>query len=231
MRRRWRSSSPRARKSRERELLDPGGAAVGEDLLVGDGVASSAGGTTSQPEPQRRRERLARRAGVDDVLGIEPLQRADGRAVVAVLGVVVVLDRDRVVRAQPRQQRDAPLGCEHDAGRVLMRGRDDHGVHVRAERVDAAARRRRRAPAPAPGRRARRSATGRGSSGSSTRDPRAPRPASAWRDERRGPASSRRSRPRAPGRRRRRGRGRGTPPARCAARSRRAGRRSRGRRR
>ena len=52
-------------------------------------------------EPQRGRERLAHRAGVDDAVGVEALQRADGGAVVAVLGVVVVLDDDRVAGAQP----------------------------------------------------------------------------------------------------------------------------------
>ena len=55
-------------------------------------------------EPQRRRERLARRAGVDDALGRHALQRADRRAVVAVLGVVVVLDDDRVAAPRPVEQ-------------------------------------------------------------------------------------------------------------------------------
>ena len=45
-------------------------------------------------EPQRRRERLRRRAEIDDAVGREPLQRADRRAVVAVLGVVVVLEHE-----------------------------------------------------------------------------------------------------------------------------------------
>ena len=44
------------------------------------------------PEPQRGRERLARRARVDDVLGVEALEGADRGTVVAVLRVVVVLD-------------------------------------------------------------------------------------------------------------------------------------------
>ena len=70
-------------------------------------------------QPQRRRQRLAGRAGVDHVLRREALQRTDGGAVVAVLGVVVVLDRDRAGRraARPaapcaaRATSTTPVGC------------------------------------------------------------------------------------------------------------------------
>ena len=82
----------------ERDLLDPGRPAVGQELLLAH--------RREQPrrhdepaEPKRRRQRLARRAGVDHPIGLEPLDCADRRAVVAVLGVVVVLDRDRIVLA------------------------------------------------------------------------------------------------------------------------------------
>ena len=97
--------------------------------------STSVVGTTSHPSRSAGRERLRRRAGVDHPFGLEPLEGADGRAVVAVLGVVVVLDRDRVAVAQPGEQRRAALGAEHDAGRVLVRGGDDHRVDV-AELVD-----------------------------------------------------------------------------------------------
>ena len=89
-------------------------------------ASASSGGATQPAEPQRRRERLRRRAEVDDAVGREPLQRPDRRAVVAVLGVVVVLDHDPA----PRQQRPPPLGREHRAGRELVRGRDEHRVGV-----------------------------------------------------------------------------------------------------
>ena len=89
-------------------------------------------------DPERGRERLARRAGVDDPIGVEALQRADRRAVVAVLGVVVVLDRDRAALAQPAEQRGAALAAQHDAGRVLVGGCQHHGVGV-AELVHAQA--------------------------------------------------------------------------------------------
>jgi hypothetical protein len=76
-------------------LLDVGGAEIGEALLADDAV-DEPGGDDEPAEPERGRERLARRAGVDDPLGLQPLQRADRRPVVAVLGVIVVFDRDRV---------------------------------------------------------------------------------------------------------------------------------------
>ena len=58
------------------------------------------------------------------------MERSDRRAVVAVLGVVVVLDRDRVARAQPGQQGGSSLAGQHDAGGVLVGGRQHDGVGV-----------------------------------------------------------------------------------------------------
>ena len=75
-------------------------------------------------------EGLARRAGVDDPVGIEALERSDGRAVVAVLGVVVVLDRDRAGLAHPGQQGRSPLGGERNAGGVLVGGRQHDRLGV-----------------------------------------------------------------------------------------------------
>ena len=135
------------------------------------------GGSDEPAQPQRGRERLARRARVDDVLGVEALERADGGAVVAVLRVVVVLDR----RSRPRSRSQATSSArraagEDDAGRVLVRGREDDGVRARSRRA--------RRPAcpppstgtrtePSPARAALHSASG--SLGSSTARRRAPR--------------------------------------------------------
>ena len=47
------------------------------------------------------------------------MQRADGCAVVAVFGVVVILD-DEIARPRPFEQRGAAGGGQHDAGRGLM---------------------------------------------------------------------------------------------------------------
>ena len=85
--RRWRSGARRrARRSPGRRSRPPSARARSP--------AASSGGATHPAEPQRRRERLRRRAEIDDPVRREPLQRADRRAVVAVLGVVVVLDHD-----------------------------------------------------------------------------------------------------------------------------------------
>ena len=87
-------------------------------------------------QPHRRRERLARRAGVDDALGVHALQRPHRRAVVAELGIVVVLDGQRGVPPQPVEQRPSPGAREHRARRILVRRRHQHRVHRRTlERV------------------------------------------------------------------------------------------------
>ena len=93
----------------ERELAWHVAAEVRVDLLCGDGVGERIG--HQQPaEPQPGREDLAGRAGVEDALGGEALERADGVAVVAILGVVVVLDHEPVVAGGPLEQRRAPVG-------------------------------------------------------------------------------------------------------------------------
>ena len=125
---------PAFEEVRERVLLDPRRALVGEQLVVAEGVEEARG--HDQPaEAQRGRERLAGRAGIEHAVGLEALERADGRAVVAVLGVVVVLDRERVVLAQEGQQRGAALGSEHGTGRMLVGGGDEYRVDIR-EAVD-----------------------------------------------------------------------------------------------
>ena len=66
----------------------------------------------------------------------QPLQRADRRAVVAVLGVVVVLDDQRVVLGRPGEQLRPPLGAEHRAGRELVGGREQDRARVVRKLVD-----------------------------------------------------------------------------------------------
>ena len=94
-----------------------------------------------QDEPaqsQPGRERLARGSGVGDEVRGETLHGPDGSPVVAVLGVVVVLDDERLPLARPAQHGGAALGREHRSGGPLVGGREDQGVGVRAvERVDA----------------------------------------------------------------------------------------------
>ena len=94
----------------QRELLEHRGAAVGERLLVRQ-RAGQPRRREHPPEPQRRREPLRDRADLHDPLGRDALERADRVAVVAELGVVVVLDDQRVLVLGPLEQRRAPLGA------------------------------------------------------------------------------------------------------------------------
>ena len=104
---------------RERELVERGRAGVGGQLLRRQ-RGREPGRGEDPAEPQRRRERLRRGAEVRDALGVEPLERRERAAVVAELGVVVVLDHEPVGRARPGEQRVAPLGPHHRAGRELV---------------------------------------------------------------------------------------------------------------
>ena len=79
-------------------------------------------------QTQTRGERLAGGAGVGHPVGAEPLHRADGLPVVAVFRVVVVLDDQGVLSIGPVDERRAPLGREHGAGRVLVRRCQHHCV-------------------------------------------------------------------------------------------------------
>ena len=83
-------------------------------------------------ESQARGERLARGSGVDDIVRGKPVERPDRLAVVAVLGVVVVLEDQRVAILRPGDERRPPLRRQDRAGRELVSRRDDDGVGVGA---------------------------------------------------------------------------------------------------
>jgi len=110
---------------RERKLVEHGESAIVVALLDRDRVRER-GRADDPAEPQRRRERLADRSERRDAFRAQPLERADRLAVVAELGVVVVLDQPCVVLGRPRHERLAALGREQSAGRRLVRGRQ-HG--------------------------------------------------------------------------------------------------------
>ena len=111
--------------------------------------STRSGGNDDVADAQRREEHLAEGADVDDArVAVEPLQRRDRLALVAVLAVVVVLDasRRRCACAQSRScsRRD---GAHRHAERVLVRRRDvarpardgtagDAGRHVQPLVVD-----------------------------------------------------------------------------------------------
>ena len=129
--------------------------------LGDDRVRRGRAGATSQPSRRPGREALGGGAAVDDPVGGHALQRADRAPVVAVLGVVVVLDHVAVDVARPADELVAPVGREHHAGRALVRRGDDDGprrcaaqpvddeplaVDLDAHEADAQRRRARRGP-------------------------------------------------------------------------------------
>ena len=149
-------------EGRQRELVERAGREVVVELLAPQ-VGHQPLGPGEPPDPQDRAQRLADAPAVHDAIRAQPLQRADRRAVVAELRVVVVLDDERVRRARPLRELDATLRRQHRAGRIGVRRRHEHardvvlGARARGRRC----RWRRRRPAPA---RARRSRSARGGS-------------------------------------------------------------------
>jgi hypothetical protein len=87
----------------ERQLVD-GRRALVDGLLRGRQARRQIPRRDQPAQPEPRREDLARRAGVDDTVRAEPLERSDRLAVVAVLGVVVILDDEGVVVVGPGQE-------------------------------------------------------------------------------------------------------------------------------
>ena len=121
----------------EGQLVDRRRAEVGGPLRERDPVGERRG-NDEPAEPQARRQDLAGRAGVDDAVRAETLDRADRFAVVAELGVVVVLDDRPAAALGPGQERRPPLRREDAAGRVLVRGGHDDGIDIGGvEQVDA----------------------------------------------------------------------------------------------
>ena len=107
------------------------------DRLRGRQLPGEPGWHQRPAEPQARGEALARRADVGDPLRRQSLEGADAGAVVAVLGVEVVLDDQGFVPLRPLDQRRAALAAEHATGRELVRRRDDDGPGAAAlEQVD-----------------------------------------------------------------------------------------------
>ncbi len=118
-----------AEKVGERQLVDDRRTPVGEQLRRRD-VGDQVSGHHHPAEPQPRRERLAGRAAVDDMLGRQALHGAHRRPVVAVLSVVVVLDHDRAAASRPADRLGPGRRRQHPAGRPLVRRREDQRVGV-----------------------------------------------------------------------------------------------------
>jgi hypothetical protein len=76
-------------------------------------------------DPQRREEDLAEAAEIDHAPGrVEPLQRGQRPARVAILAVVIVLEDPDARALGPLQQRESPNQAHGDAERILVGGRD-----------------------------------------------------------------------------------------------------------
>ena len=88
-------------------------------------------------QPQRRAHTLRHAACSEHRLGGQGMQRRQRLTVVAVLGVVVVLDDQTPGARSPLDQRMAASCTEGHTGRVLVRRRHHHGRRLRAlERRD-----------------------------------------------------------------------------------------------
>ena len=208
---------------REHELVERRGAEIVEQLGLRDRVDQRR--RQHQPaEPQARSERLGGGPQVHDAVGRQALQRSERRAVVAKLGVVVVLDHQAPV-ARPLDQRGATPAA---------RARRPSGTGARALSAPPEHRSpqhrcppRRPARRGLPGRRRRERHDAAAGTGPRPRSSRCP--GAAHGPAARAPAWRRRRRRSSPARRRRRARAAGRRRARGAARARRArrGRRTR----
>lgn len=120
-------------------LVGAGREQVGEDELrergagdvarvpSGDQVGTQASGGDQPAETQPGRQRFGRAAGVRDVIRGGGLLRRNRWLVIAMLGVLVVLDDQAVAFVRPRQQLAAPRRRKHDTHGELVRrcGHDD----------------------------------------------------------------------------------------------------------
>jgi hypothetical protein len=80
-------------------------------------------------EPKPRRQRLAHRAHINDMFGIDALQRADWAAVVSEFPVVIIFDDHSTGSSRPINDRCAAVGMQRHAKRELMRRREQHTAH------------------------------------------------------------------------------------------------------
>lgn len=126
--RRCRSKAPLGDEVGEHELAQSRAGDV-RPAFGFDEVVAQVGWCEQPAESQRGGERLGHAPGVDDVLGGEGVHGGDRGTVVAVLGVVVVLD-DQAPRPGPIEQLPAARCGKDHAGGELVRRRDDHRVEV-----------------------------------------------------------------------------------------------------
>lgn len=118
------------------ELREGGVTEVGEAFGV-DEVLAVGGGGEEPADAQGGCEEFGNTADVADVLGGHGAQGGYGGVVIAVFGVVVVLD-DESAFAGPVHQGAAPLAAEDHSGGELVGGGEQYGGDAGgAERLDA----------------------------------------------------------------------------------------------
>jgi hypothetical protein len=115
--------------AREGQLVDEARAHVVDALLVIE-CRDESRWRCDPAEPEGRSQGLAGRAEVDNTLGGVALERTDRGAVIAKLGVVVVLDDERVGLLCPCEDRSAPIGVKRGTRREGMGRREQHGGDV-----------------------------------------------------------------------------------------------------
>ena len=96
--------------------------------MLGCHLAHEVARNAGPPQAHAGRERLAGRPDVGDTVGREPLEGSDRLAVVAVLGVVVVLDDQASLRGGPRRSARRAGGRETVPVGILVRRREHDGV-------------------------------------------------------------------------------------------------------
>jgi hypothetical protein len=123
-------------QSRQHELVERWGEIVQEPLEA-LGFLHEMSRQDEPAKTERRSKRLRNRAELDDSFWVETLEGAHRLAVVAELGVVVVLGDQGTPFACPTEQLAAPHAAQHGAGRELVGGSDEHRVGVEAANADA----------------------------------------------------------------------------------------------
>lgn len=120
---------------RQGQLVDRGTAVVHQRTL-GEDPIPEIGRQHHPADPEGRRECLAHGPHVGDLAGREPLHRRQRRAVVAELGVIVILDDQATCLRRPCEKPRPACGRKRDARRGLVRGGHQH----RPDPVSAGAR-------------------------------------------------------------------------------------------
>src|SRR5947209_6680431 len=110
-------------ESRQSELFEHGGSHIIKELLP-DHIFDKLAGQGDPTESECGREGFARTSRVSDPLRGKSLKGTNGCLVVPKLGIVVVLDDQRVVVLRPFDECRSPRWAENSSARIGVRRRD-----------------------------------------------------------------------------------------------------------